>query len=971
MDKETARQKIVELVEKYASQAEVYGDANYNEAQTRQDFINPLFKLLGWDMDNEKGLTQYLREVILENRVSVDGSFKHPDYSFRLGNTILFYVEAKKPSVNIKDNKEAAFQLRRYGWNTGLTLSILTNFREFAVYDCRVKPNPKDKACAARLTYFTYQDLTEKQKTFGEMRDGFDFLWDTFRQDCVSRGSFEKFIKDDGDRFKRGVVTVDDSFLLFLEDWRQQFATNIFRNNKNLTEWELNVAVQQILDRVVFLRFAEDRDIEHHGTLTKAVKTHEAGRCYSNLYKLFELADDKYNAGLFDMKNDSVSRCLIVDNKLLQNFVKGLYYPSPYDFQVMPVEILGSAYERFLGKTVRIISNRYVKVEVKPEVRKAGGVYYTPQYIVNYIVKNTVGKLLDGKTPKDASHIRIIDPACGSGSFLLGAYQYLLDWHQNYYATHSLPSKGLRSDPLTPDGQLTIEEKKRILSNNIFGVDIDVIAVEFAKLSLLLKCMEGEHANVFQRLKIYHERLLPNIDVNIRCGNSLIGNDFYTQNTDFSEKEQMKINAFDWELEFQQVFKHDGGFDFVICNPPWGADMFQYVDYLESHYPHSVQNHKDSFKTFIEKAYSLINASGQLGMIVPSAFLFQPRYTDIRRFLREETTIDYLWNVGDNVFSSKIVAPCCVFIVRKGKPRINHKVSFLDTSSTRNNEERTELAGKPYYKEIEQSSYRKTVAESFVSFYRELKQGEVFLEEVLNFKDAGINYQRVNVGLYEKGKSDLSSRLLYEGKQKRKRDVEYWKGTDINSYFILSETGRFVNIGVVNDLYENERVVLNSKYFSVIPKILWRQTASYPIATLDTRGVWFGRSVQSGTLREGIELDIRYVLAIMNSRFFRWIYEQSVLETGRVYPQVKWAKLAKLPFPLLVLSKKRDKQIHDKLVSSVDAMLQFKEQEHVAILHQKEIIRRRIAATERNINELVYQLYGLTDEEIAIVEGNG
>jgi len=339
--------------------------------------------------------------------------------------------------------------------------------------------------------------------------------------------------------------------------------------------------------------------------------------------------------------------------------------------------------------------------------------------------------------------------------------------------------------------------------------------------------------------------------------------------------------------------------------------------------------------------------------------------------LRDNTTIDYLWNIGDKVFPSKVVAPCCIFIVQKGKAGINHKVRFFDTTSIRNNETRIELSINPCYKKIEQSSYHKTVAESFVPFYRELKQGEVYLEDILNFKDAGINYQRVNVGLYEKGKSDLSSRIFYEAKRKkRKRDVEYWKGTDMNSYFMLEETGRFVNTGVANNLYENERVVFNSKYFRIFPKILWRQTAPYPMATLDTKGVWFGRSIQSATLKEGIELDIRYVLAIMNSRFFRWIYEQSVLETGRVFPQVKWAKLAKLPFPLLVLSDKHDKQIHDKLVAMVDVMLKIKKQESVAILRQKEILQRRLVATDRNIDELVYQLYGLTDEEIAIVEGD-
>src|SRR5690606_9153628 len=175
-----------------------------------------------------------------------------------------------------------------------------------------------------------------------------------------------------------------------------------------------------------------------------------------------------------------------------KTIINELYYPeSPYEFSVLSVEILGSAYEQFLGKTITIDKAHRAKIEEKPEVRKAGGVYYTPQYVVDYIVQNTVGKLIENKTPKEVSKIKIVDPACGSGSFLIGAYQYLLDWHKNFYSDNGKPSKGKKDNPLTPEGNLTTAEKKRILLNNIFGVDIDVNAVEVTKLSLLLKCMEG------------------------------------------------------------------------------------------------------------------------------------------------------------------------------------------------------------------------------------------------------------------------------------------------------------------------------------------------------------------------------------------------------------------------------------------------------------------------------------------------
>ena len=207
-------------------------------------------------------------------------------------------------------------------------------------------------------------------------------------------------------------------------------------------------------------------------------------------------------------------------------------------------------------------------MEDKPEVKKAGGVYYTPTYIVNYIVENTVGKLLKGKTPKQAEKLKILDPACGSGSFLIGAYQCLLDWHYKFYVDNG-PEKWAkgRSPALYQgaggDWQLTTAERKRILLNNIYGVDIDLQAVEVTKLSLLLKVLEGENEQTLTRqLEIFRERALPDLGNNIKCGNSLIDLNFYKnqQMSLLGEEEHYRINVFDWETEFSEVMKV-GGFD--------------------------------------------------------------------------------------------------------------------------------------------------------------------------------------------------------------------------------------------------------------------------------------------------------------------------------------------------------------------------------------------------------------------------
>ena len=388
--KEEAYKEIEGLVERFTEQYESYKRADYNETLTRRDFIDPFFKALGWDIDNRNGYAETYREVIHEDRVKVGKATKAPDYSFRLsGGKRLFFVEAKKPSVAVKEEIQPAYQVRRYGWSAKLAVSIITDFEELAVYDCTKKPNPTDKASVARVKYLTYKDYLKE----------FDFLWDTFSKERVLKGSFDKFIQSN--LHKKGTATVDKEFLLSLDSWRTYLATSIAINNKHLDEDEINFAVQQTIDRIIFLRIAEDRSVEPYGALKEAVKS---GNFYQNLFHLFQQADDKYNSGLFDFKKDRISKALTIDNKVVKTILNELYYPeSPYEFSVLSVEILGSAYEQFLGKTITIDKAHRAKIEEKPEVRKAGGVYYTPQYVVDYIVQNTVGKLVENKAPKEVA----------------------------------------------------------------------------------------------------------------------------------------------------------------------------------------------------------------------------------------------------------------------------------------------------------------------------------------------------------------------------------------------------------------------------------------------------------------------------------------------------------------------------------------------------------------------------------------
>ncbi|MDR3108662.1 MAG: N-6 DNA methylase, partial [Planctomycetaceae bacterium] len=564
------------LVDNFRNQYDSYKSPLYNETQLRREFLDKFIRALGWDVDNEQGFSETFKEVIHEASQQVgnerDGKENHtkrPDYCIQIGGRKLFYIEAKKPSVDIRENTEPSYQVRRYGWNAKMPVCLLTNFDEFTVYDTTIKPLPTDTSATARIFYCRYDELEKHNTKYPAYECNWDFLCALFSKDAVQRGSLEKYRQADK---KKGTQEVDQVFLNEIEDWRVQLALNVTLRNTELNEREVNDVVQKTIDRIIFLRIAEDRGIERENTLKKIADGKDV---YQNLVKLFKTADDKYNSGLFHFRNekgntdkpDVLTPKIVVDDKVLKNIIKSLYYPNPYEFSVMPADILGSVYERFLGKVIRLTAGHRAKVEEKPEVRKAGGVYYTPSYVVDYIVKNTIGETLTNKTAKHLGNFRIVDPACGSGSFLVGAYQFLLDWYLNEYVKS--PSSNKKRLLKISDGnyKLTISERKRILTAHIFGVDIDTQAVEVTKLSLLLKALEGLSEQEIQ-LSLFNERALPNLSSNIKCGNSLIGNDFYSQGTlNLTEDKQYKINAFDWQEEFKEAFQ-DGGFDVVIGNPP-------------------------------------------------------------------------------------------------------------------------------------------------------------------------------------------------------------------------------------------------------------------------------------------------------------------------------------------------------------------------------------------------------------------
>lgn len=980
------KMEIVNLIERFEQNKDAYKSSQYNETQLRREFLDPFFKALGWDVENKHGYAEAYKDVIHEDAIKIGGVTKAPDYSFRIGGTRKFFVEAKKPAIHLKDDIDSAFQLRRYAWSAKLPLSILTNFEEFAVYDCRIKPDKSDKAATGRIFYF---NCTEYEKRWEEVAS-------IFSREAVLKGSFDKFAESS--KTKKGTAEVDAAFLKEIESWREMLAHNLALRNPDLSQRNLNFAVQTTIDRIIFLRICEDRGIEDYGRL---LSLQNGTNVYERLCQLFRQADERYNSGLFHFREekgrpeppDDLTLKLAIDDKIIKEIIKNLYYPdSPYEFSVLSADILGQVYEQFLGKVIHLTAGHRAVIEDKPEVKKAGGVYYTPRYIVDYIVKNTVGKLLEGKTPKQTANIKVLDPACGSGSFLIGAYQYLLDWHRDWYGSHT-PEKWARGKSpvlyqasgggrFNPAGggtwRLTTGERKRILLNNIFGVDIDTQAVEVTKLSLLLKVLEGEtEQSISQQLILFHERALPDLGGNIKCGNSLIGPDFYDgrQMGLFDDTERYRINVFDWNKEFPDIMKAplnppfdkggtgglsaEGGFDVVIGNPPYGASLsHDAITYLYKKY--KFQDYQfDTYLLFLEKGFVLLREKGFFGMIVPNTWLLNLQSTKIRDYIFKNAQLENIVHYSNRVFLKATVdTEIVIFTKRVASETHQIEITVVDKNTN-----------ETIYK-LSQSRWQMSNGKPVNLFERpeytaladRLKSFDV-LDVVCVITQGAKPFQ---VG---KGKPPQTRKIVNDKPFVATDKIDstfrpLLRGSLIQKYRILWKNDYWISFG---DWLAEPRY---SAQYDALMKIVVRQTGDSLIATLDDKQYVVRDNLYTIVPRTN-SFDLRFVLGILNSRFLNWYYQTIINpEKGEALAQVKRGHLALLPIACPDMSIQIEKDRHDYMVSLVDQMLALHKQLAQANTpHDKTAIQRQIDATDRQIDQLVYELYRLTEEEIKIVEG--
>lgn len=988
---------IQELAGRFTSNQSEYESSGYLESQLRTDFVDELFKALGWDLVNKSKLSRLQREVLVEK-----GDTKgRPDYSFRINGEDRFFVEAKAPSRGT-DKPEDIFQAKRYGWNTrSVNMVVLTDFKSFKVFDTSLKPDLKQPKLG-----LVFELEFSKFATAD-----FEKLW-LFSKEMVTEGSLDQLGLRDPSA-KRSRIPVDDALVEQMTSWREELAKDVFKHNPEITVRMLNDVVQRLLDRFIFIRLLEDRKIIDSKTLKEIVDNWTDGRhrdIQPQLNSLFKQLNHDFNGEVF--KEHDCEK-IAYDSRIVAEIIEELYYPkSPYDFAVIGVELLGTIYEKYLGKTIRLTEKR-VKVEDKPEVRKAGGVYYTPKWVVSYIIENTIGKLVKGKGAREVERIHILDPACGSGSFLIEALDYLFKHHLAHYLAY--PNDAKRDELFSnvvvsrdEDGneipRLSLFRKGEILKNNIFGVDLDPQAAEITMMSLYIKILEGERALP------HNKELLPSLSNNIRCGNSLIGMDFFEQKTFAEDSDREKVNAFEWNSKatgFGKIMAEKKGFDVIIGNPPYIRSILlreepKTWEYYRVHYKTAFKEF-DIYMCFLEKGYSLLAPDGRLGFIMPNKWLHAGMGEAARRYFKENGAIEALVNFGSfQVFSEVTTYTMLIFLRNKQNQAIqifnytgpidasNMTLDFNDKNYWKEGSfDYKSLSEAPWHFVTGEAQQILEKLETFPKFgeYFSLAKGTgtdadpVFYVRKIAETD---NYYRVfsrqtlkehelekaflkpsakgkNIDSYEIKNNDQLLIFPYRGRDLIDKNEIQSQSPNLWKYLVecresleKREKGRFKG----NSFYcygrpQNHEMLALKK--TLVPAVVNKARAAWDSVGLHViDSVYFVRKKKENAIAD------EYILALLNSDLLTYFLMNASSNLRGGYFSMKPGYVDRFPLKT-TFSTKEEKEIYEQIIQKV---------KHINAITavKSDNVRREIMTLRETIDELIYRLYGLTDEERQIVD---
>lgn len=981
------KEGFIKLENKFETNKDYYKSSKFKEIDARREFIDKFFDILDWNVSNNSE-----NEVAPETRMKLGYTTKYADYGFREDGRARFYVEAKAIDKDISEPKYV-FQAKRYGWSsTSTDIAILTDYEDFCVYDVRRKPEI-DKADDGKIFCLNYKDY----------KDNVEFLYNNFSKEAVLKNnSLQNILKEQDEKIikKKGTKQQQNSAMDFTKNFLNDFdyyrlliADDLYKNNKDkdFTEKELNQNTNDILNMLLFSRILEDRDIETTGLLREVAERYELGgnisltgkeqvntserykpakTLYLELQKEFLRLSKKYQGIIFKEQTNEIYNLKLSD-KTLKKIIDELYLPkSPYNFKAISIATIGELHEQYLAKVIKINKNS-IEINNKPEVRESGGVFYTPEWIIDYILNETLNKKLkDIKTPEELKQLKILDPACGSGAFPVKATERLFQWTINYYLQN--PNKIIKDkDNFNSIEKLNNENyklspniKRDIIENNIFCVDIDKQAINNTKMWLYIKILEDESSIVNQKgrkkLDHYNNEIttnftLPSLENNILNQNTL--------KTQFNKK-----------------------YDIIITNPPYisTSNMNKYLQvdlkYYRENYKSMSSGKVDLYFAFIELGINLLKEDGYLGYITSSAFLYNDSGSNIRKIIAKTNSLDQLIDFGSNKIFNEVQVPTAILILNK-----NNKNSQNFKYIKANNKVDPEEIIKKFDKQEKEtndyfirSTNKEKLGKSSWNFnqksnddiIKSIERQKVKLGDISKIS-SGIITGNDKIYLIE-AIEEKNNKILFYSKIKEKK---YWIEKDMLNKFFKCEkiksycksTNKYFTIYPykngdklltkqelkekfpLNYLYFEENNLLESFKYSkksnieldYKEKIITGWASGYGKFTIDADLMFFtGSTKKLGIVIQNKNYSTYAILGILNSKYLsNYLHSVGQILGGAYY--YKSSVLKQIPIPELT---EKTKPIYGQLDKLV------KDRLNTEIVEQQENI-------ERKIEKLVNQIY--------------
>ena len=927
------RVKIEELIAKYEQVKQSGKIKAYTEEETKKEFILPLFDALGWKTANRD-------EVSAEEHIKSSGRV---DYGFYLDGRIKFYLEAKSLKADIY-NEDFANQAIRYSWNRGAAWAVLTNFE--------------------RLIVFNAQDIEQSlagKKLFDISYDKYLELFD----DQLQLLSKHSFAEDLIDKYAEGIgkklqkVSVTSLLWKDLQKCRDILTEHLAEWNEKVDSDLLDEGVQKLLDRLIFLRVAEDRGIEPP-TLIPMIRQWDAGgrkeHLYQSMIKKFRELDGVYDSNLFSSHPFEQWEEYNDDTEKVVNILYGKKGYYEYDFKVMSADVLGSVYENYLSYRLSK-SKKGVTVAKDAKKRKEQGIYYTPSFIVDYIVRNALGPVLDMcESIGDLKKIKVLDPACGSGSFLVRALDLI---HEKYLEFSN------RGDTFT---------KLNILLENIYGVDLDEQAVEIARLNLLIGALD-------------HRMRLPKLDRNIKNGNSLISGTDEVLKKYFGKNFRAK-KPFNWEEELQEVFKQ-GGFDVIIGNPPYIKEYTDKSAFDGLHNSPYYQGKTDIWTMFACASIDLLKKNGALGFIAPNNWVSNAGASIFRDKILQDGELKSFVDFGDYKVFREAGIQTMIFVFEKGEAATKYKVDYLKILDKDITEDKliSELFGKKEKIEIEP---KKLIGGNIIFSG---KESNSIFDKIKSKQNFELTEKEVGQGIVPAPDKYFLERDIigYSDKEKKylkkyyTSSYKYYPGISNSWLFYLSannfdakKIGEFTNIEKHFEPFKKELKEARTKYgthdkpyfflhrereerfFIKGPKIVCGVRTKYP-GFFYTEDEYYGSRALNFIKTDRI--DLKYLMGILNSKLSYFWLKNKGKRLGDLL-QIDKGPLLEIPICI------GDTQQQKVIIVLVDKMLELQKEFHSAEKNSNkwELLKSEIEKTDKKIDEEVYKLYGLTPEEIKIVE---